>query len=78
MYNIDFNSLIENNHEAIIPKELYYRMQKEKARRGAILATCFKEKGCTACQGKVQCQIHVIQHHGMRRMRLAQPQEGYG
>lgn len=30
---------IEDNHEAIIPKELYYQVQEEKARRASLSKT---------------------------------------
>ena len=36
---------IEDDHEAIIPKELFYRVQEEKARRGNIYRTAIKKKG---------------------------------
>lgn len=35
---------IENDHEAIIPKELFYRVQEEKARRAAIYKPAVKRK----------------------------------
>lgn len=35
---------IEDNHEAIIPKELFHRVQEEKARRSAIYRTAAKKK----------------------------------
>lgn len=36
---------IEDNHEAIIPKELFHRVQEEKARRSAIYRPAAKKKG---------------------------------
>ena len=35
---------IEDDHEAIIPKELFYRVQEEKARRGNIYRAAIKKK----------------------------------
>lgn len=35
---------IEDNHEAIIPKELFHQVQEEKARRSAIYRTAAKKK----------------------------------
>lgn len=35
---------IEDNHEAIIPKELFHRVQEEKARRSAIYRPASKKK----------------------------------
>lgn len=36
---------IEDNHEAIIPKELFHRVQEEKSRRSAIYRPAAKKKG---------------------------------
>ena len=36
---------IEDDHEAIIPKELFYRVQEEKARRGNIYRAAIKKRG---------------------------------
>lgn len=35
---------IKHDHEAIIPKELFYRVQEEKARRSAIYKSAVKRK----------------------------------
>ena len=36
---------IEDDHEAIIPKELFHRVQEEKARRASIYRPAFRKKG---------------------------------
>ena len=38
---------VENNHEAIIPKELFYRVQEEKARRANLYRSNVKKKNET-------------------------------
>ena len=43
---------IEDNHEAIIPKELYHRVQEEKARRGAIYRPASKKVDAPSIKGK--------------------------
>ncbi|WP_324824925.1 recombinase family protein [Sinanaerobacter sp. ZZT-01] len=43
---------IEDNHEAIIPKELYQRVQEEKARRGAIYRPASKKVDAPSIKGK--------------------------
>lgn len=43
---------IEDNHEAIIPKELYHRVQEEKARRGAIYRPASKKADAPSIKGK--------------------------
>lgn len=43
---------IEDNHEAIIPKELYHRVQEEKARRGAIYRPASKKADAPSVKGK--------------------------
>jgi DNA invertase Pin-like site-specific DNA recombinase len=43
---------IEDNHEAIIPKELYHRVQEEKARRGAIYRPASKKVDAPPIKGK--------------------------
>ena len=43
---------IEDNHKAIIPKELYQRVQEEKARRGAIYRPASKKVDAPSIKGK--------------------------
>ena len=43
---------IEDNHEAIIPKELYHRVQEEKARRGAIYRPASRKADAPSIKGK--------------------------
>lgn len=43
---------IADNHEAIIPKELYHRVQEEKARRGAIYRPVSKKADAPSIKGK--------------------------
>lgn len=43
---------IADNHEAIIPKELYHRVQEEKARRGAIYRPASKKVDAPSIKGK--------------------------
>ncbi len=38
---------IEDNHEAIIPRELFYKVQEEKARRAAIYKPSAEKKSKT-------------------------------
>lgn len=66
---------IEDNHEAIIPKELFHRVQEEKARRSAIYRPAAKKKG-RAGQRQIQLQVCAVRHLRLRRVWPAIPQTG--
>ena len=63
---------IEDNHEAIIPKEIFYRVQEEKARRASLNKSAVTKKQTKKERKKqIQFQICINRNFSMCRMRTS-------
>ena len=60
---------IEGNHEAIIPRELFYQVQEERARRANVYRPAKKEGNHHP--RKIQFQVCAGRHHVLQRVRTA-------